>query len=73
MNPDNIDSFENEEDEAEILTNQDETDPGDVNLDDKFMGAVPQEVGEDSSFERGERDVKAQMDRNVSARDKFSE
>ena len=60
------------EDESAILTNQDETDPGEVDLDDDMMGAGPTDrlsAAEPNDFARGEVDVKAQMDRAARAID----
>jgi hypothetical protein len=58
---------ENEQDELDIIGNQDETDPGDINRDDPLMGAGPTDnlgpAEEPGDFMRGEVDVKEQMDR----------
>ena len=58
---------ENESDERGILANQDATDPGGANVDDRVMGAGPTNdfgpTGEPADFVRGEVDVKTQMDR----------
>lgn len=61
------DGFENQQDEQDILSNQDETDSGEVGADDARMGAGPTDeltpMGETGDFARGEVDVKEQMDR----------
>lgn len=65
-----VGAVENEKDEADILANQDETDPGDINEDDMIMGAGPTDrfSGAGSKeFARGEVDVKEQMDRTSRA------
>lgn len=56
---------ENEKDESDILANQDETNPGEVNDDDAVMGAGPTDLPESDrdDFLRGDVDVKDQMDR----------
>lgn len=58
---------ENEKDEQGIIANQDATDTGRPNVDDRLMGAGPTNelgpTGEPDDFARGEVDVKTQMDR----------
>ena len=67
-----IESGENERDESDILTNQDETDIGEVNEDDDGMGGGATDrlsAAETDEFVRGEVDVKDQMDRTERAID----
>lgn len=58
---------ENERDEADIIGNQDETDSGAPNRDDRVMGAGPTDTlapsVEPADFVRGEVDLVQQMDR----------
>lgn len=61
-----IDPGENEQDEADILNNQDETDSGDVNEDDNVMGAGPTDrlsAADREEIVQSGIDVKDQMDR----------
>jgi hypothetical protein len=65
--------YENEEDEAQILTDQDQTTPDDLITQDENMGAPTNTLesleDEPADFMRGELDVKEQMDRAADALD----
>jgi len=63
--------FENKKDEADILTDQDQTNPSDRLTRDENMGAKSTTLesleDEPAAFMRGEVDVKEQMDRAADA------
>lgn len=62
-------AVENAADEANILSDQDETNLADPSANDPNIGSDGTELDEPGEFARGEIDVKEQMDRTMAAMD----
>ena len=60
---------ENAADEADILSDQDETHMTDLSANDPNIGSDGTELHEPADFARGEIDVKEQMDRTMAKMD----
>ncbi len=69
VEPPTLGAVENAADEANILSDQDETMMSDPSAEDPNLGSDGTELDEPGEFARGEIDVKEQMDRTMAAMD----
>ena len=67
--PPTLAATENSADEADILSDQDETHMTDLSANDPNIGSDGTELNEPADFARGEIDVKEQMDRTMARMD----